>query len=338
MQEAGKEKPYIFVCVNRFDVIHDKEKCRRRIMEQVKTVLPRSYAHADELVHFISAKNVLSRFNTTIQTPTSSDFSFIHFESCLRTFLIDKRMKSKLAPAHHFLDLLIQDLGRLFHDNIERSKLRLDEIHQSLLIERPACDALHELNTLLQERIQTVADEACQLIHQRARSTLEQCISSVGQWTARVPPPGLLFLWTYAEKMIQESNRQLLKSLHKFEDHSIETTVQSARSLYTIIEPEMQSHEVLDASLTPIPSLIRQMTPGPNHNLLSIQPHWSDFVDWPTHQSIVNWSVSSASIFTSCWLLGYRRVASGISHTSHLIGLNGSQLLWGTVTVIGMFF
>ena len=56
---AANEKRYVFIVVNRFDHIKDKEKCKR-ILDQIKSLSPDTYKNAKEFVHFVSSSEVLN--------------------------------------------------------------------------------------------------------------------------------------------------------------------------------------------------------------------------------------------------------------------------------------
>lgn len=56
---ASNEKAYLFIVVNRYDQIRDKERCRRAILEQVKGLSPRTWEERDELVHFVDSNRIM---------------------------------------------------------------------------------------------------------------------------------------------------------------------------------------------------------------------------------------------------------------------------------------
>lgn len=57
---ASNEKAYLFIVVNRYDQIRDKERCRRAILEQVKALSPRTWEERDELVHFVDSNRIMT--------------------------------------------------------------------------------------------------------------------------------------------------------------------------------------------------------------------------------------------------------------------------------------
>jgi mitofusin len=56
--QAAHEKAYIFMVVNGFDNIRDKERCQRMVLEQVAKLSPRTFKEASELVHFVSSNAI----------------------------------------------------------------------------------------------------------------------------------------------------------------------------------------------------------------------------------------------------------------------------------------
>jgi mitofusin len=56
---ASNEKAYLFIVVNRFDQIKDKERCKRLVLEQIRQLSPRTYEEAEELVHFVDSAAIM---------------------------------------------------------------------------------------------------------------------------------------------------------------------------------------------------------------------------------------------------------------------------------------
>ncbi|KAL9120361.1 MAG: hypothetical protein Q9187_003087, partial [Circinaria calcarea] len=52
---AAREKAYIFIVVNKYDNIKNKEKCQKSILEQVAFLSPRTFKDSSELVHFVAS-------------------------------------------------------------------------------------------------------------------------------------------------------------------------------------------------------------------------------------------------------------------------------------------
>ncbi|KAJ2845298.1 mitofusin, partial [Coemansia erecta] len=103
---AGKEKAHIFIVVNRFDAIRRKDRCERMILDQIRELSPLTYEERGELVHFVSAHEQLA----DQQNGTSEATSFANMERCLRSFTLEQRFKSKLAPAQRYAMNVLFDI------------------------------------------------------------------------------------------------------------------------------------------------------------------------------------------------------------------------------------
>ena len=133
LETAGRDKTMIFVIVNKFDEINNKEKCRKIILQQISEVLPATYNEADYLIHFVSAKQHLLSFDPTSCVGLIGDSSslrepieqegfdyeqaFAQMESCLSDFILTRRTESKLLPAKTFMTNLLGDLDLLTRYN-----------------------------------------------------------------------------------------------------------------------------------------------------------------------------------------------------------------------------
>ncbi|KAI9890412.1 MAG: mitofusin [Vezdaea aestivalis] len=58
ISNAAQEKAYVFIVVNGFDKIRDRERCQRMILGQVAYLSPRTFKESSELVHFVSSNAI----------------------------------------------------------------------------------------------------------------------------------------------------------------------------------------------------------------------------------------------------------------------------------------
>lgn len=131
---AGKEKAFIFIVVNRFDQIKRRvDRCRREILDQIKEISPYTFEDSENLVHFVSARQCLQE---TPDNPASMT-DFLKLENCLRSFVLEKRSKSKLYPAKMYLKNLLSDIILISQYNadqcVQESDKILEEINASNL-------------------------------------------------------------------------------------------------------------------------------------------------------------------------------------------------------------
>ncbi|KIJ54707.1 hypothetical protein M422DRAFT_200609 [Sphaerobolus stellatus SS14] len=205
---ASNEKAYLFIVVNRFDQIRDKEKCKRLILEQIKQLSPRTYDDAADLVHFVDS--------SSSQIPTSSNSSFDKLESSLRSFVLVKRAKSKLHPASTYLSHLLADIDLLSSSNAIVAQAELEQARDDLSRVRPVLEKMQRGREDLEDGLETIEDGGSSKAARRAKEILSASVEKVGSGEMAVDNgikmpsyPGLLGFWEYT----REVRRALLESL-----------------------------------------------------------------------------------------------------------------------------
>ncbi|CAI2169375.1 11203_t:CDS:2 [Funneliformis geosporum] len=228
LSNASNEKAYLFIVVNRFDNIRQQEKCRRAILEQIKEVSPRTHEHAKDLVHFVTSTaikvekdddvNHSSRHSSAIDQNVNDIKSiedFSRLEESLRTFVLKKRSKSKLAPAQHYLDNLVTDIGILVEYN---KNIAHQENYKADLELKEAERALNKLVADEKVAVATADDvenRTCEEIGDFTRKSLERAIENVDKSTS-CEYHGLVYIWSYAndlrDSMLDDIYREVLAS------------------------------------------------------------------------------------------------------------------------------
>ncbi|KGG52716.1 transmembrane GTPase fzo1 [Mitosporidium daphniae] len=129
LNEASREKEKIFIVVNKFDDIKDKQKCRRIVMQQIANLLPATYKDADRLVHFVSAKDAC---HSGSAGPAHQDLSenFVQFLKSLSSWATspELRAKTKLGPPATFIGALLNDILYLSLFNISAVEAEIRRI------------------------------------------------------------------------------------------------------------------------------------------------------------------------------------------------------------------
>ncbi|KZS93811.1 hypothetical protein SISNIDRAFT_454256 [Sistotremastrum niveocremeum HHB9708] len=205
---ASNEKAYLFIVVNRFDQIRDKEKCKRLVLEQIKQMSPRTWDDAKDLVHFVDS--------SVVQNPGSSTPSFENLEAALRSFVLVKRSKSKLNPATTYLNHLLSDIDFLASANSIVASQEADRARADLEQTRPVLEKMQSGREQLEDSLEIVEEEGATTSTDRAKEVLNVALEriargepAVDQGITMPPYPGLLNLWDYA----QDVRRALLASL-----------------------------------------------------------------------------------------------------------------------------
>ncbi|KAH9066132.1 hypothetical protein EDB83DRAFT_2675051 [Lactarius deliciosus] len=192
LKNASNEKAYLFVVVNKFDQIKNKEKCRRMVLEQIKELSPRTYEDANDLVHFVDS--LLGK----------DDPSFEDLEASLRSFVLVKRAKSKLNPASTYLSNLLSDIELLVGANAIVAQAEIAHAKGDLDAARPVLERMKNSREALEEALESVEEQGARSASTKTQRTLTNALDRVGQGlpglsSVQMPSyPGLLNLLDYA--------------------------------------------------------------------------------------------------------------------------------------------
>lgn len=243
---AAMEKAYLFIVVNGFDNIRDKERCQRMILEQVGKLSPRTFKESSELVHFVSSNAVPVAPAIGAGPPdgdgggggssgSSSDpdnvplmdddelvgkhgepgsppgkgkgkdkeklQDFQELEGALRRFVLEKRARSKLAPAKTYLLNILTDLNNLATVNRDVAQSELDRVAGELEELEPAYEQSKKARSEVKDDVDMTIEEACNDIYAQTQSTLNRTIARVAEADLGVPYPGLLSAFRFAEEI-----------------------------------------------------------------------------------------------------------------------------------------
>ncbi|KGO67611.1 hypothetical protein PITC_063740 [Penicillium italicum] len=258
---AAHEKAYIFMVVNGFDQIRDKQRCERMILDQIGKLSPRTYKEAAELVHFVSS-NAIPVAPAISQSgsgggdgggsgPHDDDDDkdskdkgkgkereklqdFENLEGALRRFVLEKRSRSKLAPARTYLLNLLADLGSLATVNRDVAQSELTRVTDELAVIVPAFENGKKKKGELAEGVNKAIDDSCDDVYNHTRSTLTNTITRVSDADLGVEYPGIFSAFQYAEELKLAMLDQIASSVTDCEDYAREKTVQGVGFIQNI--------------------------------------------------------------------------------------------------------
>ncbi|KAG2228983.1 hypothetical protein INT48_007274 [Thamnidium elegans] len=213
---AANEKTHIFIVVNRFDNIRDKERCKRLILDQIKQLSPSTYEQQDSLIHFISAANQID----------STDF--IKMEQKLRSFVLSNRIQSKLLPVQNYLSNLLRDLYFISTINQSKTSELVDlDTHNFELDFLPGYSNFINIQASVQNQIGQLKDTTLQSIQHNVQHALQLAAShdQLQKSIRSIQYPGLLLTWQYAQDIVDSLSRQLEGTLCKVESEANTDTV-----------------------------------------------------------------------------------------------------------------
>ncbi|KAF6071422.1 Dynamin family protein [Candida albicans] len=207
---AANEKRYVFIVVNRFDHIKDKEKCKRRILDQIKSLSPDTYKNAKEFVHFVSSSEVLNENGGGDDGDPDDDDNnnndnndhpdFDQLEASLRKFLLEKRSISKLLPVKDYLLNILLDLQTLSKINekiyYDEKVDKLQELNNRVA---PKYNDIMTKSVRIGDTINGLIESTCTEVYNETNKEIVTTVNNLGDKPI-VKYPGLQYLFEYAKE------------------------------------------------------------------------------------------------------------------------------------------
>lgn len=249
---ASREKAYVFVVVNKWKAIKDKARCMRIVGEQIQQLSPATWEARNELVHFVDAAEVMGGGEVVADTE-----SFDHLEQSLRSFVLLKRSKSKLAPARHYLLNLLSDLSTLVDANVIAADTDCVEALRQLELVKPIHDRLSAQRDEVDSGVDSVEESVVEKVKTAAWTRLERAIAFVSEGevipptsstaprpvsagvdsllapTVLPPYPGVLGIWGWATEVKKTLVQALESEVRSAEDDARAATVGGVKLVMT---------------------------------------------------------------------------------------------------------
>ncbi|KAI9810289.1 MAG: mitofusin [Pycnora praestabilis] len=274
---AAHEKAYIFIVVNGFDNIRDKERCQRMILEQVANLSPRTFKESAELVHFVSSNAIpvapadapsgsggggggggggSDPFGDDAADDGNEDDEpkgkhgepgstspkgkgkekeklqdFEDLEGSLRRFVLEKRARSKLAPAKTYLLNVLGDVNTLANVNQDIAQSELERVTKELQELEPVFEQSKKARAEVSEDIDRTIEETCTSVYSRTRSSLTTTIAEVSEQDLGVPYPGLMHAFQYGEDIKNAMLDQISAAVTSCEEYARDRSVQEVSNI-----------------------------------------------------------------------------------------------------------
>ncbi|KAJ3095968.1 mitofusin [Phlyctochytrium planicorne] len=244
LKTAGKEKAYIFIVVNRFDQIRRKDRCRRDILDQIREISPLTYDHVDNLVHFVAARKTLLG-----QADEEDTATFNKLEENLRSFILEKRAKSKLAPAQIYLSNLLSDVEYLCHVSYEIAQKRSDEITRDLSENAPSYEGMLRIKEEFLDDIDKVIDGTGELAESFAHNQLSAYVDSLEIYVEDFEWQGIAGIWQYTRNLRNTLYKLAAVRLRKSEEHAKSAAADCVKRIQELSSKCMESPPSIDMAI-----------------------------------------------------------------------------------------
>ncbi|KAG0257356.1 mitofusin [Actinomortierella ambigua] len=327
---AANEKTHIFIVVNRFDSIRDKERCKRVILEQIKQLSAKTYEDADELVHFVAAGTCLPEVIQGGELPAD----FMRLEECLRSFVLEKRCKSKLAPAKVYLENILSDVSVLSESNRQMAAEELAKVRLEMELGEPEYKDTLLRREMVLERVEKLTEETCVLIDSMTREKLAHVADDIeASASSLVPWNGILHIWQYANDL-----RYVMADLFVDKVKACEMEARD-KTKSTIADIQELADDAAPANATDVMVLFTKPDPAristtklKDELTLSL----TDLVEVHDKLSVASVSLGAVTMISSK-ALGYRGLIHGIFDFTSTVGVSRvRRLIVPIVTVAGL--
>ncbi|CAK3808420.1 Transmembrane GTPase fzo1 [Lecanosticta acicola] len=159
---------------------------------------------------------------------------FSELEASLRRFVLEKRARSKLAPAKTYLMNVLGDLGTLAGVNKDVAQNELDRVTEELRRLEPQVDKSKKARTDADESVATNIEETSKEVYALTRNTLNDGIARVAESDLGVVYPGVFGAYSYADDLKAAMLNQITETVRWCEERARERTVQGVSSIKSL--------------------------------------------------------------------------------------------------------
>ncbi|KAF1836294.1 hypothetical protein BDW02DRAFT_521419 [Decorospora gaudefroyi] len=237
---AAREKAYMFMVVNGFDTIRDQNRCQEMILKQVAGLSPATFKESSELVHFVSSNAIPMGAGGSPPDDDGDDGpsgkgkgkeaekqrDFADLEASLRRFVLEKRARSKLAPAKTYLLNVLGDMNNLATVNRDVSQAELDRVKKEIEALEPEFEESKKSRTEAGEAVDRMVEDTTSEVYGHTRDTLNHCIAKVAEQDLGIQYPGLFSAYQYAEDIRDSMLHEVTESVRLCEEHARTQAVQ----------------------------------------------------------------------------------------------------------------
>lgn len=156
---------------------------------------------------------------------------FDELEASLRRFVLEKRARSKLAPAKTYLMNVLGDLGTLASVNKDVAQNEYDRVTRELQELEPVFEKSKQARSQADEDVATQIESTGQEVYDLTRSTLNTSIAHVAENDLGVEYPGIFGAYNYADDLKVAMLNHITETVRWCEARGREKTVQGVSGI-----------------------------------------------------------------------------------------------------------
>ncbi|KAI9667366.1 MAG: mitofusin [Bathelium mastoideum] len=151
---------------------------------------------------------------------------FGELESSLRRFVLEKRARSKLAPAKTYLMNLLGDLQNLASVNRDVAQSELDRVAKELENLEAEFEKAKKARSEASESVDHEIEKTASDVYSHTRQNINSTINQVGGQDLGVPYPGLWSAYQFADDVKDAMLYQISEAVSVCEEYGRQKTVQ----------------------------------------------------------------------------------------------------------------
>ena len=159
---------------------------------------------------------------------------FNELEASLRRFVLEKRARSKLAPAKTYLMNLLGDLNTLAGVNKDVAQNELDRVTEELRKLEPVFEKSKKARSEADESVANNIEETSAQAYSLTRETINSSIARVADVDLGVHYPGLFGAYNYADDLKAAMLNQITETVRFCEERAREKTVQGVSGIKSL--------------------------------------------------------------------------------------------------------
>ncbi|KAK4992348.1 mitofusin [Elasticomyces elasticus] len=159
---------------------------------------------------------------------------FNELEAALRRFVLEKRARSKLAPAKTYLLNLLGDLHSLASVNKDVAQNELDRVTKEMQELEPIFEQSKKARTEAGEGVDLTIEDTAARVYSHTRETLNTSIALVAERDLGVRYPGLLSAYHYADDLKAAMLEEISRTVRSCEEHAREQTVHGVSGIKSL--------------------------------------------------------------------------------------------------------
>jgi mitofusin len=156
---------------------------------------------------------------------------FDELEASLRRFVLEKRARSKLAPAKTYLMNVLGDLGTLASVNKDVAQNEFDRVTKELQDLEPVFEKSKKARSQADEDVATQIETTGQEVYDLTRGTLNSSIAHVAENDLGVEYPGIWGAYSYADDLKAAMLNHITETVRWCEARGREKTVQGVSGI-----------------------------------------------------------------------------------------------------------